>query len=390
MQTQINPSRTAANSVSKSVSNPVISSADEGQWHFERSSDWVSRYGACSNKATRISPINIDTSNVSPCNALCRLNIQYNPTTCSASMINNIPTITFTPNCILKFKNDFFYLRKMTLHRHSMHTINEVHYDMEVLLYHNRNPINDADGGVILSILMKKGVDYGNANEFLNEFINQMPANNISTETDITVSETWNPEQLLPDSKSFFYYDGALPYPPCTPKWSIIIFEEAVSVAQNIIDTMGYILGGDSSNVNPNVRPIQRTPRDTVVFYNANSKFDSSQDMSNAESITSQPTLPTTPSLQGISWLKQNIYYIKGIVITIILILMIYVAIKCASIIIKNDILNSFIIRQLKRRETRQREQAQAQMAEQQAMEMGGVPPTTTNLPNNNNNDNDN
>jgi len=390
MQTQINPSRTAANSVSKSVSNPVISSADEGQWHFERSSDWVSRYGACSNKATRISPINIDTSNVSPCNALCRLNIQYNPTTCSASMINNIPTITFTPNCILKFKNDFFYLRKMTLHRHSMHTINEVHYDMEVLLYHNRNPINDADGGVILSILMKKGVDYGNANEFLNEFINQMPANNISTETDITVSETWNPEQLLPDSKSFFYYDGALPYPPCTPKWSIIIFEEAVSVAQNIIDTMGYILGGDSSNVNPNVRPIQRTPRDTVVFYNANSKFDSSQDMSNAESITSQPTLPTTPSLQGISWLKQNIYYIKGIVITIILILMIYVAIKCASIIIKNDILNSFIIRQLKRRETRQREQAQAQMAEQQAMEMGGVPPTTTNLPNNNNNNNNN
>jgi hypothetical protein len=272
-----------------------------------------------------------------------------------------------------------------------MHTINEVHYDMEILLYHNRNPINDADGGVILCILLKKGADYGTANEFLNEFINQMPANEIATEKDIKVSDSWNPAQLMPDSKSFFYYDGALPYPPCTPKWSLIIFEEAVGVAQNILDTMGYILGGDANNFNSNVRPIQRKPRGTVIFYNANSKFDSSQDMSEAETITEQPTLPTTPSVAGVSWLKQNIYYIKGIVITIILVLMIYVAIKFASIIVKNDILNSFIIKQLKRRETRQQAQAQAQMAEQQAMEMGGMPPApATNLPNNNNNNNNN
>jgi len=154
---------------------------------------------------------------------------------------------------------------------------------------------------------------------------------------------------------------------------------------------MGYILGGDANNLNPNVRPIQRKPKDTVIFYNANSKFDSSQDMSEAESIAAQPTLPTTPSVTGVSWLKQNIYYIKGIVITLILVLMIYVAIKFASIIVKNDILNSFIIRQLKKRETRQQSQAQAQMAEQQAMEMGGVAPVqATNLPNNNNNNNDN
>jgi carbonic anhydrase len=371
--------------------NSSVSAADEGQWSFDRSSAWVNRYGSCSNKATRIAPLNIDTNNVFPCNALCRLNIQYNPTTCSVSMINNVPTVSFTPNSILKFKNDFFYLRKMTLHRHSMHTVNEVYYDMEVLLYHNRNPISDADGGVILSVLLKKGADYGSTNEFLNEFINQMPANSATVEKEIIVSSGWNPVQLLPDSKSFFYYEGALPYPPCTPKWSIIVFEEAVGVAQNILDTMGYILGGDATNFNPNVRPLQRTPKGTVIFYNANSKFDESQDMSGAESIEAQPTLPTTPSITGVSWLKQNIYYIKGIVITIILVLMIYVAIKFASIIVKNDILNSFIIRQLKRRETRQQAQAQTQMAEQQAMEMGGVAPAAaTNLPNNDNDNNNN
>jgi carbonic anhydrase len=365
---------------------------ESGKWSFDRASIWKSRYPNCSKSSARTAPLNIDTNNISPCNALCRLNISYKPTTCSVSMINNIPTVSFTPNCYLKFKNDFFYLRKMTLHRHSMHTINESHYDMEVLLYHNRNPTNDADGGVILSIMLKKGTDYGSANEFLNEFINQMPANEATTETDVKVSDNWTPEQLFPDSKSFFYYEGALPFPPCTPKWSIIIFEEAVGIAQNILDTMGFILSGDASNPNPNVRPIQRKPPGTVIFYNPNSKFDISQDMTGAETIEeTQPTLPTTPSLTGVSWLKQNIYYIKGIIITIILILMIYVAIKFASIIVKNDMLNAFIIRQLKKKQIREGEKAQTAMAQQQAMEMGGMAPVAqTNISNNDNNNNNN
>ena len=69
---------------------------------------------------------------------------------------------------------------------------------------------------------------------------------------------------------------------------------------------------------------------------------------------------------------------------------MIYVAIKFASIIVKNDMLNHFIIRQLKKKQERQSSQAESQMAQQQAMEYGGVAPVQkTNLPNNNdNNDN--
>jgi hypothetical protein len=54
------------------------------------------------------------------------------------------------------------------------------------------------------------GKDYGSATEFLNEFINQMPASEMAIEKDIDVSDTWCPDQLFPEgSKSFFYYDGA-------------------------------------------------------------------------------------------------------------------------------------------------------------------------------------
>ena len=289
-------------------------------------------------------------------------------------MTNNIPTVTFSPNCLIKFKNDFFYLRKMTIHHTSMHTINDSYTDLEILLYHNRNPINDDDGGVIVSILLKKGEDYGSANEFLNEFINRMPSNEMPIEKDIDVSNNWSPEQLFPTSKSFFYYEGALPYPPCDPNWTFIIFEEIVPVAQNIIDTVKYIIGPG----NKNIRPIQKKPKNITLFYNSNSFFDNVQDMSNEaikKETEPEATVPPINALGTASWLKQNIYYIKAIVITIILILMVYVAIKFAKIIVSNDMLNTFIIGQLKKKQQRDYDASQKQMANKQAEEYGGVAP---------------
>ena len=42
-------------------------------------------------------------------------------------------------------------------------------------------------------------------------------------EKDVPVSDTWCPEQIFPQGKSFFYYDGALPYPPCKKDWTFIM-----------------------------------------------------------------------------------------------------------------------------------------------------------------------
>ena len=356
----------------------------QGFWAFDRSQEWPKRYSLCNKKASRVSPLNIDVSDVADCSALCRLSINYKPTTCSISMVNNIPTVTFSPNCLIRFKDSFYFLRKMTLHHTIMHTINDSYSDLEILLYHNVNPINDADGGVILSILLSKGSsDYGSANEFMNEFINKMPANDMPVEQDVDVSSTWSPEQLLPISKSFFYYDGALPYPPCTPNWTFIIFEEVIPISISIIDTIKYLIGPG----NKNIRPIQRTPNDTTIFYNANTNFDSSQDMSNPDT---EEALPTVNALGSTSWLKRNIFYIKGIIITLVLILMIYIAIKCAKIIVSNDLINSFIIKQLKKKQQQDYDKSQKQMANQQAAEYGGIAPVEAPPPNNNNNNNNN
>ena len=276
-------------------------------WSFDRSGEWAQRYPNC-NKSGNTAPLNLDISTVAPCNSLCRLSLKYEPTTCSISMVNNIPTVTFSPNCIIKFKNEFFYLRKMTIHYTSMHTINDTYYDLEILLYHNRSPINENDGGIILSVLLNKGEDYGSANEFMNEFINKMPSNDMIIEQDLDVSASWSPEQLLPSSKAFFFYEGAIPYPPCNNyKWTMIIFEESVPISLNIINTVKYIIGTG----NKNIRPIQKKPTNITIFYNSNSHFDEVQDMSPlAINAATAPTatVPEINALGSVSWLKQNIF----------------------------------------------------------------------------------
>lgn len=375
---------------------PVLKANDtttEGLWVFDRSGEWASsslyNYPACSQKATRISPLNINTNNVAACNALCRLSVNYKPSTCSISMVNNIPTVRFSPGCVMKFMNNFYFLSKMTIHYTSMHTINDSYADLELMLYHNSNPINDSDGGIILSILMRSGQDFGLANSFMNEFINKMPSSQMKIEQDIIVSDDWCPDQLFPQgSKSFFYYEGALPYPPCTPDWTFIIFEEVVPIAKNIIDNVKYMLGVG----NKNIRPIQRTPKGITIFYNSNTLFDGTQDVSDSsiqDATTPTVTIKAINALGSTSWLKQNIYFIKGVIITIVLIMMVFVAIKLAKVIVQNDILNSFIIRQLKKQKHLQAQASQESAAAQQAAEYGEqVPVADVSLNNNNNNNN--
>ena len=179
-------------------------------------------------------------------------------------------------------------------------------------------------------------------------------------------------------------YTGALClYPPRNQSTTLITriysrrftkvkIHTVIFLSQNIIDTVKLILGGNNIK---NIRPVQRTPQGVSIFYNANSQFDTAQDMSSAETLETTPTPSVSNNLQSGSWLKRNIYYIKGIIITIVLLLMIYVAIKTASIIVKNDLLNGFIIRQLKHREERQVAKAQEQMRQQQIAESGGIEP---------------
>ena len=212
------------------------------KWSFRESNEWENKYPKCSANAARLAPINIDTSKISPCHTTCKLAMKYGKTKCYVQNENTMPTVYFDPTSYCKFKGMIYTLKKMTIHIPSMHTINQSNYEMEALLYYYLNPADIESGGVIVSLLLKKGPDHGNANQFFNQFVNQIPASDSGgMEKDVEVSTNWNPEMILPDSKSFFYYEGALPYPPCNQNWSIVIFEEIVPISTNVINTIKII-----------------------------------------------------------------------------------------------------------------------------------------------------
>jgi len=142
----------------------------------------------------------------------------------------------------------------------------------------------------------------------------------------------------------------------------------------NIVDTVKYIIGLG----NKNIRPIQKKPTNVSIFYNANTNFDGVQDVSDSAVESATTPIATVQSISAnasVSWLKQNIYYIKGLVITIILILMIYVAIKFAKVIVENDLLNQFIIKQLQKKQSKESQIAQDKMRKEQEAEYGGALP---------------
>lgn len=346
--------------------------AYKSNWSFDRYNEWTAKYPQCGKSAKTVAPINIDTNNISPCRALCKFATKYAPSGCNVTIKNNMPIVIFDPTCIIKFRSEFFYLRKMSIHYPSMHTINGETYDMEVLLYHNRNKKTDEDGGVIISILFKKGDDYGSVNEFFNEFINQMPSNETTdaNEIEVHVSDKWTPEQLLPESKSFFWYEGALPFPPCSNNWNIIVFEEIQSVSQNIIDTIRFVIGTE----NTNIRGVQKKPSTVTVFYNTDTEL--AQDDLNVNNIRPQTAeiITELDNARKSTFIQRNYLYIKGFLIGIIILLMVYLAIKLAKYIVANDLLNIFIVEQVIKRNKRvMEEQKQAAIESGQMNASGGM-----------------
>jgi carbonic anhydrase len=332
---------------------------DVTQWSYKNYLRWKQKYPSCNGK--KQSPINIDTSKISECNGLCSMSARYKPSSCNILNNNITPIINFDPGSFIKFKGILYELTKMTIHTPSMHTVNSAHYDIELLLYHclNRSSCSDT-GGVIISILLQSAEDdSGKLNAFLNEFINEIPIEESENELSVTVSPEWNPEILFPNIKSFFWYEGSLPTPPCTETWTYIVFEEIQAVSKTILDTLQLAF-------KDNIRPVRPMTEDRIVYYNNNTKFDD-EDLYTAEkiddeikalqekrntiiannkSITTTTIKPTAPPnlISNLNpWYVKNKGWIRGILITITLLIVILCSIKLTKYIVRSGFLVEFM-----------------------------------------------
>ena len=115
------------------------------------------------------------------------------------------------------------------------------------------------DKGIILSILVnhnddgtldlqKKSLSLGTKeNIFIGQFANNEKFLNLNRKndkyynyktTDIKVHKNWNIKDLIPKKKSFYKYEGSLPFPPCTQGYTWIVFDNHTSIIEKFINNI--------------------------------------------------------------------------------------------------------------------------------------------------------
>lgn len=355
-------------------------------WAYRNYLKWKNKHPTCN--SNKQSPINIDTSIVSDCRQICQLEVDYRPSTCHIMNNNRTPNLRFDPNSNIIFMDETMILHSMTMHTPSMHTVNGEFYDLEVQIYNTRTPKNFEDGGVAFCLFFKRGNETiskkSKANYFFNQFINEIPSEETKIEKEVIVGEDWNPNLLFPKNKSFFYYRGSLPRPPCKENWTWVVFEEVGIISRTNFEAFNLVFENNRRPIRPrNGREIYYN--DSINFINSKAKKKAKvqraiselkemekkldDDIKNKRDTPSQNDetmrdeeeklrVEEAQSSKATSWYLENKNFIKNTIITLILILMVYISIKIVSYLIRSNALNDFMRRQLESKKKFEKKEA--------------------------------
>ena len=228
-------------------------------WSFQESYIWSNSYPKCSTDIQ--SPINIDTDLVQECKTMCGFELNYKNSECFIKNSNNLIEINASPGSYFIYDNTPFELSSITIHVPSIHTIDGTKAEAEICLIHKlSNNSNSKLNGIILSRLIDKGPSFGKVETFINQIINDIPAETVKYEKQINISSDWGGEMIIPTgNKSYFTYDGSLHYPPCTENMKWFIYEDIGTMGVTNLETLKNYIGN-------NTRPIQRLNK-RKVFY---------------------------------------------------------------------------------------------------------------------------
>ena len=244
------------------------------KWSFADSYVWGNDFPRC--MAKNQSPIDINTGNVQICNTLCDFTLHYKPSKCKVNFINNQVIVKYGSGSFLEYKHILYELKEVHVHVPSLHAIDGSKYDLELLFIHRISDNNtvtkksDTPNGIILSRLYESGPHHGGTESFLNQFINEVPKETSKFDIEVNVSEDWSASMCQPKNKSFYMYDGSLPYPPCDTNYKIIVYEDIGTIGRTNLDIFKH-------NIGDNTRVLQDKGDRTIMYkpyYNEENKTE--------------------------------------------------------------------------------------------------------------------
>ncbi len=180
---------------------------------------------------------------------LPRLNLSYKVET--ADLYHDGKTV------VLEFKDEnagtldaggkIFYLNKLVFRTPSEHKDDSITYSMEVQLFHQ-----DESGRTAVLALF---VDQGTKNQSLDLIWEQLPKNSAYPKRKLR----FDPSSLLPEKRSYYYYEGSLGYPPCTEGLDWFILSEPIFASVQQLSDIEKLSNG-------NIRPIQKRKAHKLYF----------------------------------------------------------------------------------------------------------------------------
>lgn len=235
-------------SCKKDDDDPVVDCNDY-QWEYEGidgPDTWVNCYPDCG--GTSQSPVNITGAVVDP--GLTALETHYEDV--PIELINNGHTVEFDyeTGSTLKLNGDDYNLLQFHFHTESEHTVDNLHYPMEVHLVHE----NEASGNLaVIGIFIEEG----NENTFFANFFNDLPP---ATDDHYSSATVVNVEGLLPSNGDYFTYSGSLTTPGCFEVVTWLVLKMPVEASSTQIQQMHDI-------IHDNYRPVQLlNGREITVF----------------------------------------------------------------------------------------------------------------------------
>lgn len=321
-------------------------------WSFKNYQNWKKNWPSCTAKSKNQSPINIQRSKLEPCKGLCQLKLNYNPSKCNIVTHNEVITIKYDSGSFAYYNDDVYELIEAKIHIPSMHLVDGQQYDMEIDLYHCRSTDRMAssdgdntnicpDGGLIIGVFCQSGVEYGTSQNFFSQFINKVPIPetmvNKPIDKSIDVSNDWNIAKIIPDNKSFYTYDGSRPYPPCDEKWKWIIFQDYVGIGSTNFEDLKY-------NINDNNRPILPI-FDRIVYHYNQPKL--APDTNNSDKVDGIGVIQLLNQQKRTAWFEQNKDFIKHLLYTLIVIVIMLLALRIVIVVLKQGIFQNWINSQL-------------------------------------------
>ena len=230
---------------------------------FASSDTWPEVEKACG--APHQSPVNLSRSFALPCDRLCDLVLDKVAVPQASASIDSTKGLVLTYGTVhptARFNGEGYTANTSVLYIPAQHTVENIRAEAEFVTYFT----NPKGYTLAVSVPVRTAPGDSPSTSFFSRFVPYPTTPD--QPTPVTLGSDWMLQDIVPEGKGFFVYEGSDVVPPCTPSVTWIVFSNSVTMDPSEFARL-------TSQVPPGNRPLQQVG-DREVFYNDGEKIDSS------------------------------------------------------------------------------------------------------------------